>query len=94
MAVGMHWLNADNWSLHILLVTLDGCGLQVFNELNTDNWSTVEELRSCIGDINADQKNDIMEAEMESQRGSQDVGEVRASRLSHLILLSGTDSMA
>jgi hypothetical protein len=54
----------------------EACAEQVFNELNTDNWSTVDELRSCIGDINADTRNDRMEAEMESQWGNQDVGEV------------------
>ena len=50
--------------------------LQVFNELHGDSWSSLQALRDCIGDIQEDRNNDIMEAEMDSQRGSADTGEV------------------
>ena len=50
--------------------------LQVFNELHGSDWSSLQALRDCIGDIQADMTNDIMEAEMASQRGDHDTGEV------------------
>lgn len=50
--------------------------LQVFNELHGSDWSSLQALRDCIGDIQADRTNDIMEAEMASQRGDHDTGEV------------------
>ncbi len=36
--------------------------VQVFSELAGDNWSNKDALRSCIGDINADTNNDMMQA--------------------------------
>ena len=50
--------------------------LQVFNELNGDSWSSISALRECIGDIQEDRDNAIMEEEMASQRGDADTGEV------------------
>lgn len=50
--------------------------LQVFNELHGSDWSSLHALRECIGDIQEDRTNDIMEAEMASQRGNKDTGEV------------------
>ena len=36
--------------------------LQVFTELAGDDWSNRDALRACIGDINADSNNDMMQA--------------------------------
>ncbi len=52
------------------------CVVQVFNELNGDSWSSMSALRDCIGNIEEDRDNSIMEAEMASQRGDADTGEV------------------
>ncbi len=59
---------------------------QVFSELNGDSWSSLPALRNCIGNIQEDRENSIMEAEMASQRGDADTGEVRYSviDLNHL----------
>ena len=50
--------------------------MQVFSELHGDDWSSLNALRECIGDIQEDRTNAIMEAEMASQRGDSDTGEV------------------
>ena len=55
--------------------------LQVFTQVGGEEWSSLAAFHDCVGDINADQRNDMMEHEMESQRGGGDVGEVRASSL-------------
>lgn len=49
---------------------------QVFNELDGNTWSSLAKLRACVGDVNADVDNEIMEAEMKRQRGNSDTGEV------------------
>lgn len=54
----------------------EACAERVFTELNGDSWSSLSALRSCIGDIQEDRDNSIMEAEMASQRGDADTGEV------------------
>ena len=53
--------------------------LQVFTQVGGEEWSSLAAFHDCVGDINADQRNDMMEHEMESQRGGGDVGEVRSS---------------
>ena len=50
--------------------------MQVFNELSVSSWSSISALNECIGDIDEDHSNSIMEAEMQSQRGGGDTGEV------------------
>ncbi|KAK9804195.1 hypothetical protein WJX72_000406 [[Myrmecia] bisecta] len=52
------------------------CAERVFTELNGNQWSSLDKLRQCIGDINADAENAIMEAEMKSQKGDASTGEV------------------
>lgn len=77
-------LNGCSWSSLSALpshtfteLNVFACSLQVFSELNGDSWSSLSALRSCIGDIQEDRDNSIMEAEMASQRGDADTGEVR-----------------
>ena len=48
---------------------------QVFNELSVSSWSSISALNECIGDIDEDHSNSIMEAEMKSQRGDEKTGE-------------------
>lgn len=55
--------------------------MQVFNELSVNSWSSINALNACIGDIDEDQQNTIMEAEMASQRGGGETGEA-----SHFLL--------
>ena len=55
--------------------------LQVFTQVGGEEWSSLAAFHDCVGDINADQLNDMMEHEMDSQRGGGDVGEVRSSLL-------------
>ena len=38
--------------------------LQVFTELAGDDWSNRDALRACIGDIDADSNNDMMQASL------------------------------
>lgn len=52
--------------------------VQVFNELQGNTWSSLAKLRGCIGDVDGDADNALMEAEMKRQRGNTDTGEVRA----------------
>ena len=61
--------------------------VQVFSELHGDDWSSLNALRECIGDIQEDRTNAIMEAEMASQRGDSDTGEV-SSHVQRRLLLS------
>lgn len=49
--------------------------MQVFKELSVSSWSSVSALNSCIGNIDEDHQNTIMEAEMKSQRGGGSTGE-------------------
>lgn len=49
--------------------------MQVFRELSVDSWSSVAALNTCIGNIDEDEENSIMQAEMASQRGGGDTGE-------------------
>ena len=49
----------------------------MFNELQGNTWSSLAKLRSCIGDVDGDADNALMEAEMKRQRGNTDTGEVR-----------------
>ena len=64
-------------SFHHTVTKLVACFMQVFSELNGDSWSSLSALRNCIGNIQEDRENSIMEAEMASQRGDADTGEVR-----------------
>ena len=50
--------------------------LQVFNELQGNTWSSLAQLRSCIGDVDGDADNVLMEDEMRRQRGNTETGEV------------------
>lgn len=49
----------------------------MFNELQGNTWSSLAKLRSCIGDVDGDADNALMEAEMKRQRGNTETGEVR-----------------
>ena len=55
--------------------------VQVFNQLGGNTWSSLAKLRGCIGDVDADVDNALMEAEMKRQRGNSDTGEVRSLSL-------------
>ena len=57
--------------------------MQVFNELSVSSWSSVSALNNCIGNIDEDHQNTIMEAEMKSQRGGGSTGEA-SHILSHI----------
>ena len=61
--------------------------MQVFNELSVSSWSSVSALNNCIGDIDEDHQNTIMEAEMKSQRGGGSTGEA-SHILSHIFYTS------
>lgn len=50
----------------------------MFNELQGNTWSSLAKLRGCIGDVDGDADNALMEAEMKRQRGNTETGEVRA----------------
>ena len=63
-------------AFHHSVKKLFACFTQVFSELNGDSWSSLPALRNCIGNIQEDRENSIMEAEMASQRGDADTGEV------------------
>lgn len=52
------------------------CAEQVFNEINADGWSSIEELRRCIGNPEDDTKHTIMEQQLVSQAGDETEGEV------------------
>lgn len=43
-----------------------------------NQWSSLQSLRDCIGDIDANVNNPIFEAEMARQRGDDATGEVSA----------------
>ena len=64
--------------------------MQVFNELEGNTWSSLAQLRSCIGDVDGDADNVLMEAEMKRQRGNTETGEVRAQQFDgpHSLLMS------
>ena len=64
--------------------------LQVFNELQGNTWSSLAQLRSCIGDVDGDADNVLMEDEMRRQRGNTETGEVRALRSAFLLLLTSS----
>ncbi len=49
----------------------------MFNELQGNTWSSLAKLRGCIGDVDGDADNALMEAEMKRQRGNTETGEVR-----------------
>ena len=51
----------------------------MFNELQGNTWSSLAQLRSCIGDVDGDADNVLMEDEMRRQRGNTETGEVRGS---------------
>ena len=48
----------------------------MFNELDGNTWSSLAKLRSCIGDVDADADNPLLESEMKRQRGNSETGEV------------------
>ncbi len=50
--------------------------MQVFNELDGNTWSSLAKLRACIGDVDADADNPLLESEMKRQRGNSETGEV------------------
>ncbi|CAK0785896.1 hypothetical protein CVIRNUC_009109 [Coccomyxa viridis] len=52
------------------------CAERVFNELQGNTWSSLAQLRSCIGDVDGDADNVLMEDEMRRQRGNTETGEV------------------
>lgn len=53
------------------------CAMRIFDQINTDGWSSRQKLEACIGDIDADTENAIFEEEMTKQRGDATTGEVR-----------------
>ncbi|GAB4818464.1 hypothetical protein N2152v2_005510 [Parachlorella kessleri] len=52
------------------------CGEKVFEQLNSDGWSSLDALRQCIGDQNEDSDHPIMEEQLVAQRGNDKEGEV------------------
>ena len=53
------------------------CAERIFQEVGGNQWSSLQALRDCIGDIDANVNNPIFEAEMARQRGDDETGEVR-----------------
>lgn len=45
------------------------CGERVFADVGGREWASVEELRSCVGDVRKDEPNAMLESEMARQRG-------------------------
>ena len=52
------------------------CGEKVFAEVGGREWSSLKELRSCVGDVHKDESNAMLESEMARQRGGGGAGEV------------------
>ena len=52
--------------------------LQVFKAIGGEQWSSVGELRKCIGNPDSDKPSDILDKEMADQRGD---STVRAQQL-------------
>ena len=57
------------------------CSGQVFNELHGNEWSSLSALRDCVGDVNLNSDNALMEVEMKRQRGGGGTGEARTRAL-------------
>lgn len=57
--------------------------MQVFDQINTDGWSSRSALEACIGDQAADADHPIMDAQLAAQKGDEQTGEgeVRRSAL-------------
>lgn len=53
------------------------CAERVFQEIGGTTWSSLQALRDCAGQTHEDRENDLLEAELRSQRGEgSTVGEV------------------
>jgi len=52
------------------------CGEKVFADVGGREWSSLDELRSCVGDVHKDESNAMLESEMARQRGGGGAGEV------------------
>ena len=52
------------------------CGERVFADVGGREWSSLEELRGCVGDVHKDEANPMLESEMARQRGGGGAGEV------------------
>lgn len=57
-------------------VLTQDCAEEVFNEINVDGWTTLDELRRCIGNPDDDTTHAIMEKQLISQAGDDSEGEV------------------
>lgn len=49
---------------------------QVFKQINGLAWSSMKEWTDCVGSVDEDTKNDLLEEEMAKMKGSENVGEV------------------
>ncbi len=61
---------------------------QVFNELHGNEWSSLSALRDCVGDVNLNSDNALMEVEMKRQRGGGGTGEARARPRSAILSIT------
>ncbi|KAK9795904.1 hypothetical protein WJX73_006236 [Symbiochloris irregularis] len=52
------------------------CAEQVWDDIGANSWSSRDALHECIGDIDADTRNEIFENEMDLQKGDSQTGEV------------------
>lgn len=52
------------------------CSEKVFEAINTEKWSSIAELRGCIGDTKQDASHPVLESEIEAQIGDSKEGEV------------------
>ena len=64
----------------------------MFNALQGNTWSSLAKLRSCIGDVDGDADNALMEAEMKRQRGNTETGEVSTRSSTLLFPYERTDA--
>ena len=76
-ATGRPWLWWDYVTLFADKCTMSSqdygekCAEEVFNEINSDSWSSLEELRRCIGGKDDDTPHAIMEEQLAAQAGTE-----------------------
>lgn len=63
--------------------------LQVFDQINSDSWSSRSALEACIGDQGADAEHPIMDAQLAAQKGDDQTGE---GEVRHAVLPSAPSS--
>ena len=52
------------------------CAEKVFSDVGGTDWSSLDALRACVGNVGRDEPNAMLDAEMARQRGGGDAGEV------------------